>query len=1315
MDDKEIATGKPASVEARTSNVPIEVTDVATLDAPKQPTMAKSKREASLRDYLRIFTYAQKTDVYLIIVGTLASMAAGATLPILNVVFGQLVETFNDYATPGKTQDRVSFDGLLNRYALYIFVLFIARFILSYISKLAFSVIGIRMSAAIRLDYLKHLFAQTVEVLDRMPPGAAAGTITATANVLQIGISEKLGTLVQFLATILAAIIVAFTYSWSLTLVTGSLLVFVAIVGVVLVPFTTKKHQKTFEAEQMASSIANEAFGSIRMIMAYSAQARVGERFSKWANEAKKHGQGMAPIVALQFGLIFFGVYATFGLAFWFGTKSYREGRIESVGIIVIVLMSIMLMVLSIQGLFTPFIAVNKAMVAACEFFSVVDSPPQNSGCLRDPDVSATDDIVFRGIDFAYPGRAHVKVLDSLNLCIEAGKVTAIVGPSGSGKSTVIGLIERWYDLHTDAAATRATKEDHQATDARGPTVEKRSSVPESASPAAVQLRGRVEISGHDIFEIDLKWWRCQIGLVQQEPFLFNDTIYNNVAHGLIGSGLEAETEDRKRELIEEACREAFADEFIQRLPDGYHTMVGESGTKLSGGQRQRISIARAIVKKPKILILDEATSSIDVRGERIVQAALERASVGRTTITIAHRLSTIQKADRIVVLRKGKVVEEGTHQSLLEIEDGVYSGLVATQNLAMDDEKPDVDLQELKEIESRLSNDREDDGEALEGSTNTYKSEYKAQGLLGSFGRLLYELKSQFPFYIATVFFAMCAAEAGTPLQAYLFAKIIFVFQYVDNMDRFTAQANFWSLMWVVLAICTGFSQFGLQFVSNHLAVYISATYRMQYFNGLISQKVSFFDDEDNSAGTLTAKLGSDPRQLEELLGVNMAQVYMAIFNLSGSIAIAFAFGWKLALVAVCVTVPLGFLAGFYRLRHELQFEALSHAVFEESSKFAAESISAFRTVTSLTLEDTICHRYRELLSDHATKASRKSRWTSLILAFSDSMAMACQALIFWYGGRLLGSHEYEVFNFFVCYMAVISGAEAAGLAFSYGPNAAQASAAANRILGIRESKNRCEEKKHDHIATAENGIKIDFQHVWFKYPTRNIPIFEDLSITVEKGQYAAFVGSSGSGKTTIISLLERFYDPNRGKILANGTDITRVEIDEYRKQISLVAQDPTIFQGTIRENIVLGVDANTTDEQVKTACRDASIHDFISSLPDGYSTEIGSKGVNLSGGQKQRIAIARALIRNPQLLLLDEATSSLDSENARIVQAAFEKVSKGRTMIVIAHQLSTIQNADVIFVLGEGKVLEKGNHIELLKRKKIYWNMCQNQALDG
>ncbi|CAG9952915.1 unnamed protein product [Clonostachys rosea f. rosea IK726] len=323
--------------------------------------------------------------------------------------------------------------------------------------------------------------------------------------------------------------------------------------------------------------------------------------------------------------------------------------------------MSVMLMVLSIQGLFTPFIAVNKAMVAACEFFSVVDTPPQKSGRLKEPDVSATDDIFFRAVDFAYPGRAHVKVLDDLDLRIEAGKVTALVGPSGSGKSTVIGLIERWYDLHGDSPVTTATKEEDQAANERELRTGRSNSIQESTL--------------QPLFNCGVEW-------------KFLDMIFSILTSSGGGARLA---------LYSKSHFFSMTQFTTTLLTDGYHTMVGDSGTKLSGGQRQRISIARAIVKKPKILVLDEATSSIDVRGERIVQAALERASIGRTTITIAHRLSTIQKADRIVVLRKGKVVEEGTHRSLLGIEGGVYSGLVATQNLAMDDEKLDTDYRSSK------------------------------------------------------------------------------------------------------------------------------------------------------------------------------------------------------------------------------------------------------------------------------------------------------------------------------------------------------------------------------------------------------------------------------------------------------------------------------------------------------------------------------------------------------------------------------------------------------------------------------------------
>lgn len=380
--------------------------------------------------------------------------------------------------------------------------------------------------------------------------------------------------------------------------------------------------------------------------------------------------------------------------------------------------------------------------------------------------------------------------------------------------------------------------------------------------------------------------------------------------------------------------------------------------------------------------------------------------------------------------------------------------------------------------------------------------------------------------------------------------------------------------------------------------------------------------------------------------MGVNMMMMLVGMFTLIGALAISFSYGWKLALVALCVTVPLGVLSGYFRVKYEIQFTAMAEAVFQESSKFGAESIGAFRTVSALVMEDSIVDRYKGLLDDHVVDAYKKARWTTVIFALSDSVSLGCQALIFWYGGRLLATREYSTTAFFVTYMAVIQGAESAGTWLSFGPNAAQASAAANRILSIRDSKNLDAISAAEQVPDTEGGVKIEFQDVYFKYPTRDMSVFKGLNLTIEKGQFAALVGASGSGKTSIVSLLERFYDLGKGRILFNGKDITEINLYEYRKLLSLVSQEPMLFQGTIKDNILLGVDpASITDEELHQVCQAAAIHDFIISLPDGYNTNIGNKGVSLSGGQKQRVSIARALIRNPRVLLLDEATSSLDS----------------------------------------------------------------------
>ncbi|KAK4136489.1 P-loop containing nucleoside triphosphate hydrolase protein [Trichocladium antarcticum] len=1318
-----VRVGKPAPEPAAVDEKTPTTEDQADGQGPvARAAQARPEREAKASDYFRVFTYAKKGDFALMGAAVIASIGAGVTMPLMNVVFGRLVGDFNAYSTPDALSAN-AFTDQVNRMSLYMFALFVARFGLNYINKFCFRIIGIRMSAAIRLHYLRSLFGQTVHVLDSMPSGTAASTITSTANTLQLGISEKLGTFIEFSSTIVAAIIVAFIHSWSLTLVTASVILFISAVISILLPFIIKGQSRLTKAEAKGVSVATEAFGTIRMITSCGAEARMSQRYAEWVNKAKAATQFTAPFFALQFGLVFFGLYGAFALAFWYGMKSQVEGRLAGIGTIIVVLMSVMLMVISLERISTPLIAVSKAMVAAAEFFAVIDAPKPKMGTLKEPDVSADGDIVFEDVHFAYPSRPSKKVLDGLNLRIAANLNTAIVGPSGSGKSTIVGLIEGWYTLHDQYLIAKAVEKDKnkekkdkkrktnggkkdtgEDTDEDAPAL-----MDDDDVGAPVELKGRISTCEKQLADIDIKWWRSQIGLVQQEPFLFNDNIFNNVASGLIGTRWENESEDVKRQLVREACAESFADEFIDRLPDGYDTQVGDSGAKLSGGQRQRIAIARSIVKKPKILILDEATSAIDVRGERIVQAALERASLGRTTITIAHRLSTIKNADRICVLQNGQVVEEGTHDGLLADDEGVYYGLVHAQKLSLGDDTG----QELQGEEIGAVLSREKSAAKSVADSTKEDAKWKERNLINGFGKLMSEQKSRFPLYVIAIIGAIGAASA-TPLQAYLFAQVVGVFQEQSN-DALMDGAVFWSKMWAVLAAGVGASYALTTVVATNLEGYIAAAYRQEYFQSILFQPTAYFDKDDNATGQLTARLSGDPQALKELLGINLMMLLIGLFSLIGALAISFAYGWKLALVALCVTVPLGILAGYFRVRYELQFNAMNEAVFQESSKFGAESIGAFRTVSALVMEDSICARYQRLLDGHVTKAFKKARWTTLIFAFADSVSLGCQALIFWYGGRLLVTREYDVISFLVTYMAVIQGAESAGQWLSFGPNAAQASAAANRILQARETRTKDAVPSSEQIPDTEGGVKIELKDVYFKYPTRDVSIFKGLNITIEKGQFAALVGASGSGKTSIVSLLERFYDVSRGQILFNGKDISDVNVYEYRKLLSLVAQEPSLFHGTIRENILMGVDATqVTERKLHRCCKDANIHEFIISLPDGYNTNIGSRGVSLSGGQKQRVSIARALIRNPRVLLLDEATSSLDSEGEKLVQAAFERVARGRTTVAVAHRLATIQGADVIYVLGEGKVLEKGTHVELLKKKGVYWHMCHNQALD-
>ncbi|KAH8732060.1 ABC transporter-like protein [Phaeosphaeriaceae sp. PMI808] len=1191
--------------------------------------------------------------------------------------------------------------SLLISIRLYIVYLFIGRLVLAYVAIFGFRVTSLHISAAIRLHYLQALFKQPISTLDALPVGQTTAIITITANILQLGISERLSSLIQATAVISVALIIGCIYSWALTLVTASGLVIIIAWYSVTTPLVVKGYSTVQTIDREASSIVTESLLSIRMVAACGAEEKISKKYDKLIEQASMMTKRLSPLLALQHSPVFFAIFATFALCFWYAAKLYLDFKFASVEALVIVLMSIMTMIAHLSAISVPLTAASNSLNAASIFFKIIDAPKPLTSGLQGPEISMDSNIEFKNVNFAYPSRHDIKVLNGFNLQIPAGQTTAIVGPSGSGKSTVVGLISRWYELGGDDHITNYLR------------------------------NGEVTIGERSLDTIDMYWWRSQLGLVQQEPFLFNDTIFKNIEYGLVGTEHQHASLEAKWTLIERACKEAYADGFINALPEGYSTSVGENGLQLSGGQRQRIAIARAIVRNPKILIFDEATSALDVTSERIVQAALEKASQGRTTIVIAHRLSTIKMADRIVVVANGKVKQTGTHDSLLQDIDGPYWKLVNAQQLSAGmNQPPNDDLQNEKEDDRRNALGEKESYETLVEEEHTHVDRIEQNidnqkniRAIGSFAMLFSEQKQNIAGY-AVLIVAAAGAGSTSPLQAYLFARLISVFSYWG--EQLIISTSFLCLMLLAVALGVGLSYFALGWISNNASAHTVSFYRREYFRNTITKRIDFFDDPAHSSGLLTARIATDPTQLQQLLGINMAMVMISLFSVIGCITIAIIFHWKFGLVVIVSSLPTILAGGWYRVRHEIRFEANNNKVFAESARFAAEAIRAIRTVSSFTLEGTICEKYDEMLMAHVAKSWREARIACAVFALSDSMVLLCMAFALWYGGTLLATGSLASFNFLVVYLAIIQGSLAAGQWLSFGPNIAQVSAAASRIQSMRTKNLQSEESianKHedDHRWTLPTsllwkGADIEFQDVWFQYPTRDVPVLRGCSMKIEHGQFAAIVGSSGAGKTSVISLLERFYDTQKGKVYYNGEDIATIPMQILRNRMSLVAQEPSIFRGTIRDNILLGVrneGDRTSEEALYDTCRDAGIHDFITSLPDGYNTDVGSAGVSLSGGQRQRISIARALIRDPSVLLLDEATSSLDSETEKEVQAVFEQTGRGRTMIVVAHRLATVQNADIIFVMHEGRVVETGNHESLLAKKGRYWQMCEAQAL--
>ncbi len=897
---------------------------------------------------------------------------------------------------------------------------------------------------------------------------------------------------------------------------------------------------------------------------------------------------------------------------------------------------------------------------AAKGLYRILDAEPpvQDVGGVETA-VDLAPSISFDRVSFHYPGSRRM-THQGLSFEVQAGERVGIVGPSGCGKSSIVRLLLRFYDPD----------------------------------------EGHIQIGGKDLRQLSFKTIRQQIAVVSQDTYLFHGSVEDNIRMG---------RPDASHEDIVAAAEFANIHEFIESLPDGYQTLIGEKGIKLSGGQRQRVAIARALLRDAPILVLDEALSAVDAENEAVIQEALNRLMQDRTVLILAHRLSSVIDCDRILALDDGRVVESGEHRTLIAAA-GVYHRLMADQVRDFAETVTTSGAEDIWTSENECEGER-GHAQAIEDLTEAYapgsQMDIPTEGILKAEGmnwsQVVVELmKLIMPWKgkLTLTFILGVLRVIGFIGVGVLSAMVILSLKTGQPFAGYL-----WGL--AVVAPLAGVLHWLESWIAHDMAFRLLAEMRIDFFKKLDQLAPAYL--VRRRTGDLMGVATQDIELVEYFFAHTVAPAFVAVLTPTVVLLVlAYHSLWlALALLPFLIIAALSPLAMRNRV-DELGSKAREAA--GELSAHAVDSIQGLNEIVAFQREQSRGEEFRDLGQQHVQLRLPFFRQLTLQQSLLETMTGLGGLSVVAVGGILTTHGQIEPGYLPLLTLLSLSAFLPVSEIAQIGRQLADTLGSTRRVYAIRAEEVTVADGQGVPADYRPQEASLEMEQVNFAYPGIPRSALDNIDLTIPSGSTVALVGTSGAGKTTTAHVLMRFWDPQSGRVMLNGKDLREYTLEDLRSRIALVAQDTYLFNDTLRKNISIA-NPEASEEDIWQAVHHASLDDLVASLPEGLDSQVGERGMSLSGGQRQRVAIARAFLKDAPILILDEATSHLDAINERAVRDALGRLKTDRTTIVIAHRLSTIRDADLIVVLDEGRVAETGTHDGLLARGGLYAQLVQRQ----